>query len=109
MLLTIALSKLPIVTYVCYTGDTSDGKTFAAETVNAFIDHDQRIGKVMAVTDDTQNWIKYAGGTDGRALQEKHLFLDALNPVKKGEDDYKQSLMRQMDSRTNKPYRIQDC
>ena len=98
MLLTIGLSKLPIVTYVCYTGDTSDGKTFAAETANAFVDFQQRIGNVLAIIDCSKNWLKYGTGKDGRALQNKILFLDELNPAKQGEDDYRQSLMRQMDS-----------
>jgi hypothetical protein len=98
MLLTVGLSNLPIVTYVCYTGDTSDGKTFAAETANAFVDFQQRVGKVLAIIDCSKNWLKYGAGTDGRALQNKILFLDEMNPAKQGEDDYRQSLMRQMDS-----------
>lgn len=98
MLLTVGLTKLPTVSYVCYMGDTSSGKTRAAEIVNAFIDHKKQLNKLTCAIDVSQNWIKYAGGPDGRALQGHQLFLDELNPSRHGEDDYRQSLMRQMDS-----------
>jgi hypothetical protein len=98
MLAVLGLTLIRKVVYVCFYGETSDGKTEAMEKLLNLIDFGGSLGVVRKRLETSNQWLKYAGGDDGTGLTNKILFFDEVNPVKRGEDDTKQSMMRQFDS-----------
>ncbi len=98
LLVIIGLTLLEKERFVCLHGDTGDGKTYAAQHILNFIDCERNLGRVKALLDDSREWIKYAGGPDGKALKNKLLFMDEKNPAEQGKDDRWQELIRQLDN-----------
>ncbi len=98
LLLVLGLTLLDKERLICFWGDTGDGKTEAAQIILNLLDYERHLDKVKEVLDCSPEWIKYAGGEDGMGLKHRLVFFDEMNPVKPGQDDRRQELIRQLDN-----------
>ena len=105
MLLIMGAMKHRQNAYFNFYASTAEGKTTPAEQTINFIDYRGCLNQVIEAVETSNEFLKYAGGDDGKGMKNKFIWLDETEPTRPGEDDRKQALMRQLDSENRESFK----